>query len=436
MSDNREGKSVLTLKNVTKRFSGLVAVNDLSLDMKERTIHALIGPNGAGKSTAINMITGLLPLTEGEIYHEGTKISGMSAHQIAQTRCSRTFQNLKLYRSMTVKENLMMGSMMDMKQGFFPFMFNFGAAAREEKLIQEKADSILEFIGLKDLADEYPANMPYGKQKLTELARSLMSDPKLLFLDEPAAGLNPSERVEFVNIMLKVNGIDVYYGKVQALFDVSIEVGDNEIVSIIGANGAGKTTLMKSIMGINKPKKGTIEYNGQVISGLPSHKVVGHKIVYVPEGREIFPNMTVQENLEMGAYSVKMSKADMDRHLEEQYEIFPRLKERAKQKAGSMSGGEQQMLAIARGLMSDPELLMLDEPSLGLAPVIVDDMFDVIVRVNKVRNIPIAIVEQNAFMAMSISNRTYVLEVGNLVASGDSKVLMDSDDIKKAYLGG
>lgn len=165
MSDNREGKSVLTLKNVTKRFSGLVAVNDLSLDMKERTIHALIGPNGAGKSTAINMITGLLPLTEGEIYHEGTKISGMSAHQIAQTRCSRTFQNLKLYRSMTVKENLMMGSMMDMKQGFFPFMFNFGAAAREEKLIHEKADSILEFIGLKDLANEYPANMPYGKQR-------------------------------------------------------------------------------------------------------------------------------------------------------------------------------------------------------------------------------------------------------------------------------
>lgn len=236
--------------------------------------------------------------------------------------------------------------------------------------------------------------------------------------------------------MLKVNGIDVYYGKVQALFDVSIEVGDNEIVSIIGANGAGKTTLMKSIMGINKPKKGTIEYNGSIISGLAPHKVVNQKIVYVPEGREIFPNMTVQENLEMGAYSVKMSKAEMEQHLEEQYDIFPRLKERSKQKAGSMSGGEQQMLAIARGLMSDPELLMLDEPSLGLAPVVVDDMFDVIVRVNQVRKIPIAIVEQNAFMAMSISNRTYVLEVGNLVSSGDSKVLMDSDSIKKAYLGG
>ena len=236
--------------------------------------------------------------------------------------------------------------------------------------------------------------------------------------------------------MLKVNGIDVFYGKVQSLFNVSIEVGDNEIVSIIGANGAGKTTLMKTIMGLNHPKKGTIEYNGEVISGLPVHKVVSKKIVYVPEGREIFPNMTVRENLEMGAYTVNISKSQLESRLEEQYEIFPRLKERDKQKAGSMSGGEQQMLAIARGLMCQPELLMLDEPSLGLAPVIVDDMFDVIVRINKMRKIPIAIVEQNAFMAMSISNRTYVLEVGNLVAGGESKVLMDSDDIKKAYLGG
>ena len=236
--------------------------------------------------------------------------------------------------------------------------------------------------------------------------------------------------------MLKVNGIAVFYGKVQSLFNVSIEVGDNEIVSIIGANGAGKTTLMKTIMGLNHPKKGTIEYNGEVISGLPVHKVVSKKIVYVPEGREIFPNMTVRENLEMGAYSVNISKSQLESRLEEQYEIFPRLKERDKQKAGSMSGGEQQMLAIARGMMCQPELLMLDEPSLGLAPVIVDDMFDVIVRINKMRKIPIAIVEQNAFMAMSISNRTYVLEVGNLVAGGESKVLMDSDDIKKAYLGG
>lgn len=241
MADTRQGKSVLTLNHVTKRFSGLVAVNDLSLDMKERTIHALIGPNGAGKSTAINMITGLLPLTEGEIYHGDTKISGMTAHQIARTRCSRTFQNLKLYRSMTVKENLMMGSMMDMKQGFFPFMVGFKRAAAEEKQMSEKADQILESIGLQDLAGEYPANMPYGKQKLTELARSLMSDPKLLFLDEPAAGLNPSERVEFVDIMLKVfdSGIDIFL--IEHNMDVIMNISNYITVISFGAKIAEGT---------------------------------------------------------------------------------------------------------------------------------------------------------------------------------------------------
>ena len=236
--------------------------------------------------------------------------------------------------------------------------------------------------------------------------------------------------------MLKVSDLHVYYGSIHAVKGVSFEVHEGEVVTLIGANGAGKSTILNTVSGLLHPRSGSILFHEKNLHGVPAHKLVGMGLAQVPEGRHVFLQMTVQENLEMGAYSVKMSKADMDRHLEEQYEIFPRLKERAKQKAGSMSGGEQQMLAIARGLMSDPELLMLDEPSLGLAPVIVDDMFDVIVRVNKVRNIPIAIVEQNAFMAMSISNRTYVLEVGNLVASGDSKVLMDSDDIKKAYLGG
>ena len=236
--------------------------------------------------------------------------------------------------------------------------------------------------------------------------------------------------------MLKVNGIDAYYGDVCALHDISLEIGDDEIISIIGSNGAGKTTLMNCIVGWVKVKKGNVEFNGQDITNLPTHSITRTGVVQIPEGREIFSNMTVLENLEMGSYSIKRSKKEMNAKIEEMYDLFPRLKERMGQKAGSLSGGEQQMLAIARGLMGDPKLLMCDEPSLGLAPVIVDDMFDVIVRVNKVRNIPIAIVEQNAFMAMSISNRTYVLEVGNLVASGDSKVLMDSDDIKKAYLGG
>lgn len=236
--------------------------------------------------------------------------------------------------------------------------------------------------------------------------------------------------------MLKVDNIDVYYGKVQALFNVSFETSGNEIVSIIGANGAGKTTLMKTIMGVNTPAKGTIEYNGKIISEWPTHRIVRKKIIYIPEGREIFSSLTVEENLEMGAYSITYRKQQLKEQLEKVYDIFPRLKERHKQVAGSLSGGEQQMLAIARGLMAKPKLLLLDEPSLGLAPVIIDDMFDVIVKINEENNIPIVIVEQNAFMAMSISHRTYVLEVGHIATEGESKVLINDPAIQKAYLGG
>ena len=236
--------------------------------------------------------------------------------------------------------------------------------------------------------------------------------------------------------MLKVKNIDVFYGKVQALFDVSFEVGENEIVSIIGANGAGKTTLMKTIVGINKVKKGEIVYNDKVISNQKSHKTIYDGIVYVPEGREVFPQMSVYDNLEMGAFSKKYTKGELNDHITEVYDLFPRLKERSKQDAGTLSGGEQQMLAIGRGMMSDPKLLMFDEPSLGLAPVIVDEMFRAIITINEKKHTPIVIVEQNAFMAMCISKRTYVLEVGHVASHGSSTELLNSPAIKKAYLGG
>jgi len=235
---------------------------------------------------------------------------------------------------------------------------------------------------------------------------------------------------------LVLENIDVYYGEVQALFNVSIEVDSEEIVSIIGSNGAGKTTTMRSICGLHSPHNGKILFDGEDITRQRPHQIVKKGIIYVPEGRMVFPDISVQDNLEMGAYSKKFSRKTLVEHLEEQYDLFPRLKERRNQLAGSLSGGEQQMLAIARGLMSDPKLIMFDEPSLGLAPVVVDDMFDIILRINKERKVTVLLVEQNAFMALTISNRTYVLENGAITASGKSADLMESDQIRKAYLGG
>ena len=235
--------------------------------------------------------------------------------------------------------------------------------------------------------------------------------------------------------MLKVNGIDAYYGDVCALHDISLEIGDDEIISIIGSNGAGKTTLMNCIVGWVKVKKGNVEFNGQDITNLPTHSITRTGVVQIPEGREIFSNMTVLENLEMGSYSIKRSKKEMNAKIEEMYDLFPRLKERMGQKAGSLSGGEQQMLAIARGLMGDPKLLMCDEPSLGLAPVIVDDMFDIFLRINKEKHLPILIVEQNVGKTLSISDWGYVIENGTVVMQDVGKKLLQDESLKKAYLG-
>jgi len=209
--------------------------------------------------------------------------------------------------------------------------------------------------------------------------------------------------------VLSLSHVDVYYDQVQALFDITLSIGEREIVSVIGSNGAGKSTTMRSIMGLRPAKSGEINFLGKDITKFKTHQVVSEGIVYVPEGRLVFPDLSVQVNLEMGAFSKSYSKARMNEMMEKQFDLFPRLKERRGQLAGSLSGGEQQMLAIARGLMADPKLVMFDEPSLGLAPVIVDDMFDVIVRINREQQVPVLIVEQNAFMALSISHRAYVL---------------------------
>ena len=233
--------------------------------------------------------------------------------------------------------------------------------------------------------------------------------------------------------MLKLDNINLYYGVIHALKDISLEVKQGEIVTLIGANGAGKTSTLRAISALEPIKSGTITFKGSVLNKIPANKIVALGLSHVPEGRRVFADLTVRENLELGAY-LRKNKAEIKKDMEMVFAKFPRLKEREKQLSGTLSGGEQQMLAIGRALMNRPEMLILDEPSMGLAPLIVKDIFDTIVEINKAGT-TILLVEQNANMALAIANRAYVLETGRIVQSGDAKALLNDDSIRSAYLG-
>ena len=232
--------------------------------------------------------------------------------------------------------------------------------------------------------------------------------------------------------MLKIDDIHVYYGAIHAIKGVSFEVGEGEIVALIGANGAGKSTILKTVSGLMHPRSGSISFCGDDIAHTDAYKLLRTGLAHVPEGRRIFQQMTVQDNLEMGAYIHKEVNKD---DLERVFNYFPRLKERRKQIAGTLSGGEQQMLAMSRALMSRPKLMMLDEPSMGLAPILIDQIFEIIKQLHK-DGTTILLVEQNASKALEIADRAYVLETGKVILSGTGKELASSDEVKKAYLGG
>jgi branched-chain amino acid transport system ATP-binding protein len=234
--------------------------------------------------------------------------------------------------------------------------------------------------------------------------------------------------------MLQVEGIDVSYGDVQVLKGVNLDVEDKELVAVIGANGAGKTTLIKTISGLLKPRKGSIIFDGKRISDISANKIVQHGIVQVPEGRLLFPYMTVRENLEMGGYLLKNREA-VTANLNSVYRLFPVLQEREKQVAGTMSGGEQQMVAVGRALMSSPKMIMFDEPSLGLAPKLVQSIFEMVVRINKELGITVLLVEQNVQHSCQISDRAFVIENGEVVLSGPGPDMLENAHVRRAYLG-
>jgi len=233
--------------------------------------------------------------------------------------------------------------------------------------------------------------------------------------------------------MLSVNNLQVHYGMIQAIKDVSFEVNEGEVIALIGANGAGKTTILHTVSGLLQPTKGSVIFEGQDITKIPAHKIVSLGMAHVPEGRRVFAQLTVLENLKLGAYTRK-DKNEMEQTLQMIYKRFPRLEERKNQIAGTLSGGEQQMLAMGRALMSHPKIILMDEPSMGLSPIFVEEVFNII-RDISAEGVTVLLVEQNAKKALNIADRAYVLETGNIILQGDAKKLMNDESVKKAYLG-
>ena len=233
--------------------------------------------------------------------------------------------------------------------------------------------------------------------------------------------------------MLEVKDLEVYYGMIQAIKGISFEVNKGEVIALIGANGAGKTTTLHTITGLLSPKKGSVMFEGKDITKIPAHKIVSMGMAHVPEGRRVFADLSVYENLKLGAYTRK-DKENLNKDLDSIYERFPRLAERKNQSAGTLSGGEQQMLAMGRALMSKPSIILMDEPSMGLSPILVNEIFDIIESISK-SGTTVLLVEQNAKKALSIADRAYVLETGKIVTSGKASELLEDDSIKKAYLG-
>ena len=419
----------------------------------------------------------------------------MKPNRITELGLARTFQNIRLFSTMTALENVMIGRHPKLKAGIFGAIFRDSRTKEEEKQVIEDSLVILRKLGLAKYANEPASSLPYGAQRLLEIARAMATEPQLLLLDEPAAGMNPhetreldrtitrirdeegitilliehdmslvmslSERIYVLDYgkliaegspaasegrscrhqglpgrmsMLKVDNIHTYYGNIEAIKGISLEVEKGEIICLIGANGAGKSTTLMSISGIAPPRRGTITLDGQDITGMPPHKIVTMGMSQVPEGRRIFPQLTVLENLDMGAY-LRREKDEIKRDLEYVFELFPILSQRRNQTGGTLSGGEQQMLAISRALMAKPGILLLDEPSLGLAPLIVQRIFEIITRINKEQGTTIFLVEQNANMALKIADRGYVLQNGKIVKTDTAAALMEDQEVRDAYLG-
>jgi ABC-type branched-subunit amino acid transport system ATPase component/ABC-type branched-subunit amino acid transport system permease subunit len=503
------GDPLLSITEGSVDFGGLHALRRVSLTATEGDITAVIGPNGAGKTTLFNVFSRLQKPTSGDIQFAGRDIKKLSAADVARLGMARTFQNLRIFQNMTVLENVLIGCHRHERARMLACGLGLRSQRREERRSRADAQLALEMVGLPDSADKPASSLPYGQQRLVEIARALATKPRLLLLDEPAAGMNPAERVYLVerisrlreagltvllvehdidlvmgvsdvvhvldhgNLiasgapavvrqnpeviqaylgvrrgerdlcltrellqeekrpLLRVEGVETSYGSIKALHGVSLEVPEGEIVTVLGANGAGKSTLLHTISGVLKPGAGHIYLEETEITRLAPAKIVGRGICHVPEGRRLFPTLTVEDNLLLASPGQRRRSSP---DLAYVYDLFPQLASRRRQVCGTLSGGEQQMVAIGRALMGKPRLLLLDEPSMGLAPLLVEHIFEALAKLNS-QGITMLMVEQNAEMALSIAHRAIVLQTGSVVLSGVATELRGQDAVRECYLG-
>jgi len=515
---------------VRRHFGGVHAVDGVTLEVEKGSIQGLIGPNGAGKTTLVNVITGYVPFQSGHAWLESDELTGLPAHRIAGLGISRTFQNIRLFKDLTALENVLIGMHTRRRDDTLAQIATLPMFRRDQRSRLDDARGLMETVGLaaSDIAGRAAGTLPYGDQRRLEIARALALRPRLLILDEPAAGMNPSEKqgirelierlnedgltillidhdmrlvmgvckrvavldfgrkiaegtpaevsidagvikaylgsgservvtsapgasaagdtelagegsaarpaVEPQKAILEIEDLTVSYGPVNAVRGASLRVATGEVVALIGANGAGKSTILNTLSGLIRPDSGTAVFDRLDLTRAKPSTIVRHGLIQVPEGREILARQTVLENLELATWGRRDGSAKRTQ-IEAVMKRFPILGERRALRAGTLSGGEQQMLAIARGLLARPRLLLLDEPSLGLAPQMVDEVFKAIQEIHD-EGTTILLVEQNALRALEIADRAYVLETGQIRLSGTGEDLLHNPAVRRAYLGG